>query len=99
MGKMKEEQKRMNDVLKENRIDEAFLVMTESNWWDNDTITNNTERAKFLYETYFDYYHLLFTEGVKGIDKEEAQTLIHQLKLQLDEELDKVKRGIFTNVA
>lgn len=86
----------MVNVLKNKRFEEAYFMLTQRNWWEDNTLTNDMERIKYLYETFFDYYNLLFTEGINGIEKEEEHVLIHQLKLQLDKELTKVERSIYT---
>ncbi|PLS19389.1 hypothetical protein CVD28_02950 [Bacillus sp. M6-12] len=95
MDYTKEEKKVMISVLKERDFKKAFLSITECNWWANHTITNDMERENFLYRKYFDYHHLIFVEGIKEIEVEEGYKLMNHLKIQLDDELRKVKKGIY----
>lgn len=91
----KNEKKRMEKILKGKEFARGFDLMTESNWWGDDSLTNDMERENFLYKTYFNYYHLIFTEGVDGIAVKEGYIYMHQLKLQLDKELEKIKKAIY----
>lgn len=91
----KNEKKRMEKILKGKEFSKAFDLITESNWWGDENLTSDMERENSLYKTYFDYYYLIFAEGVDGIAVKEGYIYMHQLKLQLDKELEKIKKSIY----
>lgn len=91
----KEETREMIQLLKERNFKQAYERVTASNWWADDTLTNDTERENFLYKLYFAYYHLLLLEGVAGIEVKDAYLMLRHLKNQLDNELANVSKGIY----
>lgn len=92
------EKKKMLSIIKNKEIERAYHEVTDKNWWDDNSMTNDDERKNFLYEWFFAYYNLFFVEGIKGIEEKEAHHLLHQLKIQLDRELSLIKKGIYTKI-
>ena len=82
-------------ILKGKQYEKAFHNLTKRNWWDNDTIVNDAERFKFLYENFFEYYDLLRIEEIKEIKTEEHPHILYALRVQLEKELQKVKERIY----
>lgn len=90
----KEDQQHMVSVIKQREYEEAYHFVTGYSWWGDQTMTTNMERENFLYQAFVSYYNLLFIEGVKGVEnKETALEHLHQLKNQLQVELNKVKKN------
>jgi hypothetical protein len=106
-----EEKNNLLSVIKNNQFDQAFDVITSSNWWDDNTVTQDLERERFLYQIYFEYHDILNKEGVKNFNYDyrdisiaernhdmspsEKMFFMNRLKSQLDIELKKVRDGIY----
>lgn len=86
---------KMIKLVKERAFENAFDSITSSNWWSDDTMTDNVQRENFLYQTYFAYYDLLTIDGVKGLDRNGIAKVLHRVKQQLDVEIKKIKNGIY----
>jgi hypothetical protein len=65
-------------------------------WWSNEQITNDTERQKFLYEAFIEYYNIINNGEIRETEKDEDQKehrrylLINLCKTQLEKELERV---------
>lgn len=89
------DKEQMISTIKNRKYTEAFNIVTDSNWWDDNNITYNVERENFVYQVYFAYYNLLTIEGVKGVNGVDVWEHLRSLKTQLDQELLKIKNGIY----
>ena len=76
----------------------SHLINTE--WWCDNTITNDIEREKLLYEAFSKYYDIIWNGEVReteieGKQHESRYRLINICKMQLDVEIAKVKRKAY----
>jgi hypothetical protein len=76
-------------------INQLYDEVVSKTWWSDSNITNNTEREKYLYELFIEYYDIVSNNQIKEIAELENIKfwLIGKCRKQLDAELERVKNG------
>jgi hypothetical protein len=84
-------------------IEKLYDDLVDKIWWRDSDITNDTERQKFLYEAFIEYYNVIIngevkeTEENENIGKDRAELiLINKCKMQLDKEIRRVQNKDYT---
>jgi predicted TIM-barrel fold metal-dependent hydrolase len=74
-------------------INQLYEEVTSKTWWSDNSITNNTERQKYLYELFIEYYDIISNDQIISIaDKEKIKFwLIDKCRNQLEKELERVR--------
>lgn len=86
----------------EEYVEKLYENLVEMSWWSDNTITNDIERERYLYEAFIGYYNVIINGEVKETEKIESQKdrarllLINRCKLQLEKELRRIENKDYT---
>lgn len=78
-------------------VEKLYDNLVDMGWWSDNTITNDIERERYLYEAFIGYYNVIINGEVKETEEIDNQKdkarllLINKCKLQLEKELRRVE--------